>query len=151
MAHGVYIYIHTHTHTQNLFTNLFPGLPRWAGARRNLLVLNGAREDIRGRHTYNPAWHHSIQTNQRPTSFIPIFMPDVLPVASLPIYPDLGQAPRWKTPKHSTTHLIHRDNYLCAMTEKQSCKARNYNMTSVSWWNKHKVTWRLFLTLFYNM
>ena len=28
---------HTHTHYNNCFTALFPGLPRWAGARINLL------------------------------------------------------------------------------------------------------------------
>jgi len=41
------------------------------------------------------AGHHSIRTNQRPTSLIPppIFMPDALPAATLPIYLGLGQAP----------------------------------------------------------
>jgi len=36
--------------------------------------LYGARGDIRGRHTDNPAGHHSIRTNQRPTSLIPPFL-----------------------------------------------------------------------------
>ena len=62
------------SHTHNCFTAIFPGLPRWAGARRNLLLdFYGAREDKRGRHTDNPAGRHSIQTNQQPTSIIPHF------------------------------------------------------------------------------
>jgi len=41
------------------------------------------------------AGYHSIRTNQRPTSIFPppIFTPDALPAAMLPIYPGLGQAP----------------------------------------------------------
>jgi len=54
----------------------------------------GAREDNMGKHTDNLAARHSIRTNQRPTSIIPpIFTPDALPAATLPIYPGLGQAP----------------------------------------------------------
>jgi len=42
----------------------------------------------------NPAVRHSIQTNQKPISFIPtIFTPVALPAATLPIYPGLEQAP----------------------------------------------------------
>jgi len=52
---------------------LFPGLPRWAGARRNPLDFYGAREDNRGRNTNHPASRQSNQTNQRPTSAIPDF------------------------------------------------------------------------------
>jgi len=39
-----------------------------------------------GRHTFNPGARHSIQTNQQ------FFTLDALPVATLPIYPSLGQA-----------------------------------------------------------
>jgi len=46
-----------------------------------------------GRHNDNPGAHHSIRTNQQSTSINPpIFMPDALPVATLPIHPGLGQA-----------------------------------------------------------
>jgi len=46
----------------------------------------------RGRHTDNPSERHSIQTNQQSTSINPaIFTPDALSVATLPIYPGLGQ------------------------------------------------------------
>jgi len=56
--------------------------------------LYGARENIRGRHTNNPAGRRSIRTNQRPTSIVPhFFTPDALPAATLPLYPGLGQAP----------------------------------------------------------
>ena len=84
----------THTHTHNHFTSHFLGLPRWAGASRSELLVYGAREDNRGRHTDHPDGRQSIRTNQWPTSIIlPIFTPDALPAATLPLYPGLGQAP----------------------------------------------------------
>jgi len=47
----------------------------------------------RGRHTDNPDGRHFIWTNQQSTSINPpIFMPDAVPVATLPTYPGLGQA-----------------------------------------------------------
>jgi len=47
----------------------------------------------RGRHTENPGGCHFIQTNQQSTSINPpIFTPDAIPAATLPIYPGLGQA-----------------------------------------------------------
>jgi len=71
--------------------------PGWDGARINLLLdFYGAREDNRGRHINHPARCHSSWTNQRPTSSItppPIFTPDALPAATLPLYPGLEQAP----------------------------------------------------------
>jgi len=82
-----------HTHTYNCFMTFFPGLPRGASARKNLLSFYGAREDNRGRHTDHPDGSHSIWTNQRPTSLIPIFTPDALPATTVPLYPGLGQAP----------------------------------------------------------
>jgi len=63
-----------HTHMHNRFTALFPWLPGWAGARRNLLVDFMVQGKITwGRHTDNPDGRHSIQINQRPTSIIPHF------------------------------------------------------------------------------
>ena len=54
--------------------------------------LYGAREDNRGRHTQHLAGCHSIQNNQWPTSIIPpIFMPDALPAATLPLAWDRHQ------------------------------------------------------------
>jgi len=47
----------------------------------------------RGRHIDNQGGRHSIRTSQQSTCINPpIFMPDALPVATLPIYPGLGQA-----------------------------------------------------------
>jgi len=48
----------------------------------------------RGRHTDNPGGHHSVWTDQQSISInpSPIFMPDALDAATLPIYPGLGQA-----------------------------------------------------------
>jgi len=47
----------------------------------------------KGRHNDNPGGRHSIWTNQQSTSInSPIFTLDALPVATLPIYPGLGQA-----------------------------------------------------------
>jgi len=37
--------IKIHQHHHNRFTALFPGLPGWAGARRETSGLYGARED----------------------------------------------------------------------------------------------------------
>ena len=86
--------MHTHTYadTHDHFLTIFPGPSMWASARRNLLDFYGAREDNRGRYTDHLAWHHSIWTNRRPISIIPIFMPVALPAATLPRYPGLGQA-----------------------------------------------------------
>jgi len=65
------------THTLNHFMALLPRLSGWAGARRNLDFYGAtARGDIRGRHTDNPAGHHSIWTNQWPTSRMP-FLPQL--------------------------------------------------------------------------
>jgi len=55
----------THTHTQP-FYGPFPGPPRWAGARRELLDFMVQGKINRGRHTDQPAGRHSIQTNQCP-------------------------------------------------------------------------------------
>ena len=50
----------------------FPGPPGWAGARRKLfldfMVLGRITRD---RHSDNPGWRHSIQTNQLSTSISP--------------------------------------------------------------------------------
>jgi len=56
--------------------------------------LYGATEDIRGRHTDNPAGATpSGLISDPPPSSTTIFMPDALPAATLPIYPGLGQVP----------------------------------------------------------
>ena len=52
-----------HTH-HNRFTDPFPGLPRRAGARRELLDFMVQGKINRDRHTAQPAGRHSIQTNQ---------------------------------------------------------------------------------------
>jgi len=77
----------------NCFTALFPGPPGWAGARRKLLLDFMVLGRItRGIHTDNPDGRHSIRTNQQSTSINPpIFTPDVLPAATVQIYPGLGQ------------------------------------------------------------
>ena len=48
------------------FTALFPGPPRWADARRELLDFMVQGKINRGRHTDHPAGRHSIQTKQCP-------------------------------------------------------------------------------------
>jgi len=58
----------------NRFMALFPGLPMWAGARRELLDFMVQGKIYRGRHTDHPAGRHSIQTNQCPTPPIPHFL-----------------------------------------------------------------------------
>ena len=48
------------------FYSLFPGPPRWAGARRELLDFMVQGKINRGTHTDHPAGRHSIRTNQCP-------------------------------------------------------------------------------------
>jgi len=57
----------TNTHTRiQPFYGPFPGLPGWAGARRELLDFMVQGKINRGRHTEHPAGRHSIRTNQCP-------------------------------------------------------------------------------------
>jgi len=62
-----------HRH-HNRFTALFPGLPGWAGARRELLDFMMQGKINRGRHTNHPAGRHSILTNQCPPPPTPHFL-----------------------------------------------------------------------------
>jgi len=69
------------THTQhNHFTTLFPGPPRWAGTRRELLDFMVQGKINRGIHTDHPAGRHFIWTNHlhHPPVF---YRPDALPAA----------------------------------------------------------------------
>jgi len=50
----------------NRFTALFPGPPRWADARRELLDFMVQGKINRGRHSDHPAGRHSIRSNQCP-------------------------------------------------------------------------------------
>ena len=92
---------HTHAHTQPFYNLPYPGEPVSEeaftysyGDTRHLLGFMVQGEDKRGRHTNNPAGHHPMWTTSATTSIIPtIFTLDALPVATLPIYPGLGQAP----------------------------------------------------------
>jgi len=61
----------TTTPYHNRFTALFPGLPGWAGARRELLDFMVQGKINRGRHTNHPAGRHSIRTNQCPPPPLP--------------------------------------------------------------------------------
>jgi len=81
-----------YTQTQPFYSPFFR-TTRVSWCEKKSSRLYGAREDNRGRRTDHPAGHHSIWTNQWPTSIVPIFTPDALPDAALPIYPGLGQAP----------------------------------------------------------
>jgi len=75
-VHGVVI-IHTHIR----FTALFPGPPRWAGARRELLDFMVQGKINRGRCTDHPAGHHSTRTNQCHLHHPINYRPDALPAA----------------------------------------------------------------------
>ena len=50
-------------HHHHRFTAIFPGPPRWAGARRELLDFMVQGKINRGRHTDNAAGRHYIRTN----------------------------------------------------------------------------------------
>ena len=66
----------------NCFMALFPGLPGWAGARRELMDSMVQGKINRGRHTEHPAGRHSIRTKQCPTPSSPWFYkPDALPAS----------------------------------------------------------------------
>jgi len=64
---------HTTAH-HNHFTALFPGPPRWASARRELLDFMVQGKINRGRHTDHPTGRRSIRTNQCPLPPSPIFL-----------------------------------------------------------------------------
>ena len=64
---------HTHTNTHKHFTALFPGPPRWAGARRELLDFMVQGKINRGRHTGYPAGCHCIRIKQCPPPPSPNF------------------------------------------------------------------------------
>jgi len=67
-------YMIRYHHHHNHFMALFTGPPRWAGARRKLLLdFMVLGRIIRGRHTDNPGGCHSIHTNQQSTSINPHF------------------------------------------------------------------------------
>ena len=60
-------------HQHYRFMALFPGPPRWAGARRELLDFMVQGEINRGRHTDHPAGRHSIRTTSTHLHHCPIF------------------------------------------------------------------------------
>ena len=63
----------SHTHTQ-LFYDPFSRTTQVSWCQKKTSSgLYGARGDITGRHTNNPAQRHSIWTNKQPTSPIPQF------------------------------------------------------------------------------
>jgi len=63
-----------HRHTHNCSTALFPGPPKSAGARRELLDFMVQGKINRGSHTDHPAGRHSIRTNQCPPPPSPMFL-----------------------------------------------------------------------------
>ena len=76
----IFVIFHTTTAHHNRFTALFPGPPRWAGARRELLdfMVQGEINRVHTLlhspvHTDHPAGHHSIRTNQCPPPPSPHF------------------------------------------------------------------------------
>jgi len=69
-------------HTHDRFMALFPGLPGWAGARRELLDFKMQGKINRGRHIDHPTGRNSIRTNQcRPPLSPHFYRPDALPTA----------------------------------------------------------------------
>ena len=71
------------THTHNRFTAIFPGPPRWAGGRRELLDFMVQGKITRGRHTDHPAGCHSVWSNQYPPPPSPIFLQAGCPACRL--------------------------------------------------------------------
>ena len=71
------------------------GLPGWSQkkGRKTVVCVYGARRDNRGRHTEIRLGTTPSRLSATHLHHLPIFMPDSLPAATLPIYPGLGQAP----------------------------------------------------------
>jgi len=100
---------HHHTTT---FLWPFPGPPRWAGARRELLDCMVQGKINRGRHTDLPAGRHSIWTNQcsSPLSHIPFFTswkPFLTP--NQQCQSTEGNSKHWRQ-QHQTTHTYIHNN-----------------------------------------
>jgi len=87
----------THASAPQPFNGPFSGTIRVSWCQKKAssgLMVQG--RITRGSHTDNLGGCHSIQTNKKSISINPpIFMPDALPVATLPIYPGLGQAQKY--------------------------------------------------------
>jgi len=66
--------VYTTPHHHNRFTAPFPEPSGWDGARRELLDFMVQGKINRGKNTDHPARHHSIRTNQCPSSPSPIFL-----------------------------------------------------------------------------
>jgi len=64
----------TNHHTTTILRPFFPGLPRCAGARRELLDFMVQGKINGGRHTDHPAGHHSIRTNHCPPPPFPVVL-----------------------------------------------------------------------------
>jgi len=79
----------THSHS----TALFPGPPGWAGARRNLLDFVVQRKITEADTPTIRLGATSSGLISNPPLSSPIFTPDALPAAALPLYCSLGQAP----------------------------------------------------------
>ena len=84
----------THAHTQP-FYGPFPGITRVSRCQKKSSGLYSARDDIRGRHTDNPAGCHSIRANQLPTSLIPQFYAGYLSCCNPPNLSWLGTGTKY--------------------------------------------------------
>jgi len=77
----------TMTNTHNRFTALFPGPPRWAGARRGLLDFMVQRKINRGRHTdirlsATPSGLTNVHLHHPPIFYRPDALPATQPTVS---------------------------------------------------------------------
>jgi len=72
--------VNSDNHYHNRFTALFPGLPGWAGAKRELLDFMVQGKINRGRQTGHPAGRHSIRTKQCQPPPSPIFFTSRMPL-----------------------------------------------------------------------
>jgi len=132
----------------NHFTALFPGPPRWAGARRELLQ----GKIYWGRHTDHPARRHSIQTNQCPPPpsspyFLQAGCPSCCPTNSVKALKAtsafrLGRR-RSSSPQRCYLHRLRTLNCdWCAGlqngcgggTRSDGCQAWHAGLCCVAWW-----------------
>jgi len=106
---------HAHTHT-----TVFPGPPRWAGARREFLDFMVQGKINRGRHTDHPAGRHSIRTNQcRPPPSPIFYRPDALPAAQPMV------SKHWRQLEQTCNYFI---NNISALLCLVSCRLKGLKL-----------------------
>ena len=111
----------TTTHHNHL-RPFFPGPPRWAGARRELLDFMVHGKINRGRHTNHPAGRHSIRTKQCPPPPSPHYFYRLVPF--LP--------PNQQCQSTEGRHPVQLKKMEMAVTDIDGCKRVAWQLCSIT-------------------